>query len=323
MTLLRLTLRPHSAFATPLQGDTLFGQLCWAIRHRFEEPRLTELLQGYVHGRPFVVLSDAFPVDHVPLPHLPYALHQGDAGKHKQLKRKIWLPLSALHQAAATWPDLATAPDEIKAQRHFRPQPHNSINRLTQTTGTKFVPFNVVQHWHEAEQLQLYAVLDEQRLQQADLLAALGDIGLFGYGKDASTGLGKFTVESAESPTYPIPDQANAWLTLAPCAPQGLNWQAERCFYRPFVRYGRHGDQAALSGQPFKKPLLLAATGAVLSPAAGEDWTRHWLGQGLGGTDQPISNHLDHLDYRKTVHQGYAPALPIFLPPEYRHAEAP
>ncbi len=321
MSLLRLTLRPLSAFATPLQGDTLFGQLCWAIRHHFGEARLTALLQDYVHGRPFVVLSDAFPVNHVPLPHLPYAQDQGKAGQHKEFKRKIWLPFSALHQAATTWPDLAKAPDEneIKAQRHFRPQPHNSINRLTQTTDTDFAPFNVVQHWHEAAQLQLYAVLDEQRLQQAELLAALGNIGLFGYGKDASTGLGKFTVDSTESLTYAIPDQANAWLTLAPCAPQGLSWQAERCFYRPFVRYGRHGDRAALSGQPFKKPLLLAATGAVLSPAAGDDWTRHWLGQGLGGADQPISNNID---YHETVHQGYAPALPICLPPDYCHAEA-
>ena len=36
-----VTLSPLSAFATP-KGDTLFGQLCWAIRNRLGEAYLTE-----------------------------------------------------------------------------------------------------------------------------------------------------------------------------------------------------------------------------------------------------------------------------------------
>ena len=51
-TLLKLTLQPQSPFITPLASDTLFGQLCWAIRHRFGEKRLIQLLEGYTHEQP-------------------------------------------------------------------------------------------------------------------------------------------------------------------------------------------------------------------------------------------------------------------------------
>ncbi len=42
-----VTLTPLSAFATPLKGDTLFGQLCWAIRNRLGEAYLNQCLEGY------------------------------------------------------------------------------------------------------------------------------------------------------------------------------------------------------------------------------------------------------------------------------------
>ena len=35
MQTLRFIIQPRAAFGTPLVGDTLFCQLCWALRHRF------------------------------------------------------------------------------------------------------------------------------------------------------------------------------------------------------------------------------------------------------------------------------------------------
>lgn len=61
MTTVRLTLQPASAFGTPLLGEILFGQMCWAFVRLYGEERLADLLEGYVDGRPFAVLSDAFP----------------------------------------------------------------------------------------------------------------------------------------------------------------------------------------------------------------------------------------------------------------------
>ena len=54
------------------------------------------------------------------------------------------------------------------------------------------------------------------------------DIGDFGFGKDASIGLGKFEIEDFQTNPLPAQDNANACLTLAPCAPQGQGFDTQR-----------------------------------------------------------------------------------------------
>ena len=131
-------------------------------------------------------------------------------------------------------------------------------------------------------------------------------IGDLGFGRDASIGLGKFHVESMEPvilAAYPEPD---AWLTLAPCAPQGLGLDAARSFYQVFTRFGRHGDVAVHTGKPFKSPVLLAQSAAALAPKTYQE--QAFVGQGLGG-EGSLSKAIP-----ETVHQGYAPVVGIRLP---------
>jgi len=314
MTPLKATLAPRTAFATPLMGDTLFGQLCWAIRQGWGEARLSELLEGYTAGRPFLVVSDGFPAGYLPMPALPsrYWREEADPSQRKALKRRVWLAETESAHPLADWQRLAKTPEEAGAAADSRSQPRNSLNRLTLATGkgAGFAPYTVRQHWYPpGARLDIHILLDEARLSPADLGLALAAVGLTGFGKDASVGLGKFTPESLQTHTLPRQQDSNAWLTLAPCALQGLGLDARRCYYRPFTRYGRHGAQAVLLGNPFKAPLLLAAAGAVLSPGAGEcDIDVSFIGQGLGGAGQ-LSKVLP-----QTVHQGYAPVVGVHLP---------
>lgn len=344
MQTLRVTLTPQTAFATLLKGDTLFGQLCWAARHVLGEARLDALLQGYTGGTPFLVVSDAFPAGFLPMPKLPRHYWQladeaQDSTARKMLKKRQWLPIAALGKPLSSWLDhavgaslLATSNARHREQARSymveHSQPHNTINRATSTTGTgEFAPYTVEQTWYRPGQaLDVYALLDETRLTAEELDSLLHYVGASGFGRDASTGLGKFTLDAltptpleellatrlgskaAKSLVIPMGEglEHNAWLTLAPCAPQGLAWDSTRCYYKPFTRFGRHGDIAAISGQPYKTPLLLADTGAVLTPAQFDD--RLFTGAGLGG-DGSLSNALP-----ETVHQGYAPVVTIHLP---------
>ena len=59
MKLYKATMIPTSNFATKLKGDTLFGQICWAIRFSFGEERLKELISTY-EKKPFLIVSDPF-----------------------------------------------------------------------------------------------------------------------------------------------------------------------------------------------------------------------------------------------------------------------
>lgn len=311
METLRVTLVPQSAFATPIKGDTLFGQLCWAIVRLFGEDRLTDLLQGYTADNPFLVVSDALPAGFIPMPNLPKGYWQlsdelQQPTKRKELKRRAWLPVSSVTHPLGEWLEHHAKDGILVTDTDSRP--HNTINRTTNTTGTgEFAPYAVEQTWFRNKpQLAVYLVSDGL-LTPTDLERLLTYVGSTGFGRDASTGLGKFSVERIDR-TWDIPtvSNTNAWLTLAPCAPQGLPWNSVRCFYKPFTRFGRHGDVAAITGQPYKTPILLADTAAVLTPAQFED--RLFTGRGLGGNGS-LSKAIPG-----TVHQGYAPVIPISLP---------
>ena len=296
------TIRPAGAFGTPIRGDTLFGQLCWALRHRLGDAALDTLLEGYVAGRPFLIVSDGFPAGHLPRPELPPAAG-ADPLKRKEARKKRFVPTIAYGQP------LEQALERACEQPGFKPalQSHNSISRTTFTTGSGFDPYQMERLWPAKDlRLDVHFVADGGRLALDTLRQALEDVGRFGYGRDASIGLGRFTIEQWREERPASAPNADAWLTLAPVAPQGGAWNSVRCFFRPFTRFGRHGADAATGRNVFKSPVLLADTGAVLTPSGGVDGAL-FAGHGLGGNGR-LSQHEP-----RTVHQGYAPVLPIAL----------
>ncbi len=133
----------------------------------------------------------------------------------------------------------------------------------------------------------------------------LEDVGRHGYGRDATTGLGKFEVIAVTEQAWPN-SSSQYWLALAPCAPDPTVLDAEGCCYLPVTRFGRHGNLAVTLGNPFKSPILLAATGALLKSREPSRWTIH--GRGLGGSANPISAVVPD-----TVHQGYAPVVALTM----------
>ncbi|MFN3370890.1 MAG: hypothetical protein ACK4Z0_05115 [Sphingomonadaceae bacterium] len=303
------TLRPQAAFGTPLRGDTLFGQLCWAIRHRRGEARLAALLEGYTAGRPFLVASDAFPAGFLPRPELPPPpidpLQRKKARKGRYLAARLFEGL------------LPPLPDEADiAGDPFTPgaQAHNSISRATGTTGTGFDPFQMERRWPsrprsdgkppEVPRLEVHLVHDPARLARAELEQALADVGSWGFGRDASIGLGRFEILAWADGRPSGAARPDAFLALAPSAHVAGSLDPARSFFRPFTRFGRHGADAALSGQAFKTPVLMMDTGAVLAPRdPGADPLV--LGRGLGG-DGRLSGAIP-----ATVQQAYAPVVPL------------
>ncbi|OFC30694.1 type III-A CRISPR-associated RAMP protein Csm4 [Acidithiobacillus caldus] len=307
-------IRPQTAFGGPLRGDTLFGQMAWAIRHRYGESRLQELLAGYTTGKPFLVCSDGFPAGYLPRPNLPLRTFANDpAVDHKAIKRRTWLPVTALDRPLAEWFDACLDAEALQkattaALAAVHPQSHNRIDRRSNTTGEGFAPFSHSQWWFQTRQgveMDLYLLWDSERFSREECRTVLEDVGLFGYGRDATTGLGKFTVGEVLAWNLPQPEQPTSYWTLAPCAPQGLAWEGSRSYYTPFTRFGRHGDMAVLQ-QPFKSPVLLADSGAVLTPPTWQP--AFFTGQGLGG-EGTLSWAIP-----ETVQQGYAPVLPLCLP---------
>lgn len=304
MKLYRFTLTPQSAMGTPLVGDTLFGQLCWAIVHRFGETRLAELLKGYTEQCPFIVISDAFPQGFLPLPMLPskYWRTQTETDR-KSLKKAQWVKITdAEKNAVKFWQEYALQAN-FQFKKENQDQFHNTIDRQTNTTGEgQFAPYSTELTWFNKEQkFDLYVVLDEARFSLDELKTVLNDVGSFGFGRDASIGLGKFHCEAPQAVNF-AEKNANCYLTLANSAPQGLGLNKVHSYYQITTRFGRHGDMVALSTNPFKKPIILAKVAAIFTPENYQP--RLFLGNGLGNVSyaQP-----------EAVHQGYAPVLNLFV----------
>ena len=64
-------LRPKAATLTPWQADTIFGHLCWTMRHNAGESELVSFLEHYRQNDPPVLLSNGFPAGLLPRPYLP------------------------------------------------------------------------------------------------------------------------------------------------------------------------------------------------------------------------------------------------------------
>lgn len=311
----RMRLVPKTAFGTPFLGETLFGCLCWALRRKSGNERLSQLLTGYTEGRPFAVVSDAFPTGFVPLPALPDAYWVASPGDdRKYLKKKTWVGFDALNTSVSLWRNRAMTDadiarvlsgdcsDESIGLISKVTAVHNTINRRTLTTGTgPFAPYEQQQIWfNPALTLDVYVVTDEARISLEEIVSALIDVGTIGFGRDASVGLGKF--ELIGTPTEMTPREASAsCMALSSVVLSGLTEiVSEKTFYRVKTHFGRHGSELVVRGQPFKKPILLARSGAVITfknPSS-----EPFVGKGLDGLSTVLP---------ETVHQGYAPVLSL------------
>ena len=251
-----------------------------------------------------MVVSDAFPQDFLPLPTLPSKFWQTKTETdRKSLKKAQWVNIEdAKKSAVKFWQECALQAN-VKFEKESQDQFHNTIDRQTNTTGEgQFAPYSTELTWFgSVQKFDLYIVLDEVRFSLEKLQQVLNDVGSFGFGRDASIGLGKFQCTHPQSVNF-LQQNANCYLTLANCAPQNLGLNKDYCYYQITTRFGRHGDIQALSSNPFKKPIILAKPAAIFTPKKYEP--RLFLGNGLSGISHAQPN---------AVHQGYAPVFNLFV----------
>lgn len=323
-----ITIRPLSGFGTPLKGDTLFGHICWQAAYDqslFGAP-LNELLADYAE-QPFLVVSSAYPkVQHegkacyaVHRPTMPLHMLFADSemADHKELKKRSWMLLSPeagmASFRAVPYLDTAGLVETVESEHNASAlllkefmQPRNTINRQTGTTGSApFAPFAVQQSVYLPEVELAVFVVATSTITAEMLEEAFSRIGETGFGKDASVGLGRFEVVSAAEFDLASLGSAkpNACYTLAPCVPRKGAWV--NSFFTPFTRFGRHGDQLAKSGKPFKNPVVMADDGAVFTPFDSEQvLAKPYFGSAVLGVSKAQPS---------AVAQGYAPIIPVRL----------
>ncbi len=336
MKLYEYILKPLSPFGTPLKGDTLFGHFCWQCQYdgTLLEGGFEHWIKLYPR-KPFAIFSSAcFRMEKgekryaVKRPDVPLEWLFSSAGKskreifeeRKKNAARRWLLLGEsltmnLDERNLVnngdlfrllFPELETSDElplsmkkEIEAEYL---QSHNTINRETMTTGEgMFAPYNVSASWFFPEtRLAVFVLVEKEATDKDRVRKALERIGVSGYGRDSSTGYGRFVVEECFEKPLPKCDDATACYTLAPSVP--VAEQYKDVFFTPFTRFGKHGDTMATSDNPFKNPVIMADEGAILFPVSNEHFQKPYLGKALQDLSKSEPN---------TVAQGYAFYLPL------------
>jgi len=329
MKLYSITIKPESPFATPLKGDTIFGHICWQAA--YDDGLLSGGLKKWVDcydEKPFAVFSSAFPVfleNHkswfaLKRPDLPPSILFKDTESdkrrrmetRKEKQKRKWmkvgedLKINIDDQSFLDSSDLLKACPEsdsaIKGFIHEFERQHNSINRLTGTTGEGFAPYSIDAFvYYPTVELAIFVLIDEEATDIERVKNSLTRIGQSGFGKDASTGMGRFSLGEDEELQIPKAKEGDVLYTLSASIPDSA--LCKDCLFTPFVRYGRHGDVMAKSGKPFKTPVIMADEGAVIIPKDGRLSEKPYLGKGIKG--------ISKVDDFVTIHQGYSIYLPF------------
>ncbi len=330
MKLCEVIIEPISAFGTPLKGDTIFGHFCWQaeMNEGLLEGGLAEWLDEY-DEKPFVIFSSAFPVLReegrtkkyfFPVPTCPLHFYMGfnsvkkkecfkRISSLKELKKRRWLPVSSDKLLLKADIDRRLNDGDVAKELGIgnclwkrQSQTHNSINRLSFTTsGREFAPYVQENIWFSPGlELVIFALYRKDALSTEKIRKGLELTGKYGFGRDASTGLGRFVVKDCREIPAPNPEGCSFLYALSPFVPPPE--LGKRVWFQPFVRFGRHGNYLAVSGKPFKNPALMADEGAVID--CPEGWTKPLVGMALRGLSKAQP---------EAVSQGYAIVIPCEL----------
>jgi CRISPR-associated protein Csm4 len=290
MKLYKTTIKPVSTFATDLQGDTLFGQMCWAIRYGFGEEKLKTLLSSYKE-EPFMIVSDGFASGYLPKPSLPSNLLSENPDDKKINRRKIWLKSEYLQNAQFS---KAKTNKEIGYVNEKASVVKNSINYKTFTTGDEgFDPYS--EEEIQISDHDIYILLDEEKFSLEDLQKSMTIVSEMGFGKNSSIGKGRFSFSDFVEVSLPK-QNSNVFMTLSNSTLEEL--ECKNVFYTPITKFAKHGASLA-TASAFKKPLLLAKSGSVIVFV--ENKSVQYIGKAIKG----------HSAYKETVHQGYSIAIPL------------
>lgn len=320
MHIYEVVINPLSGFITSLKGDTVFGHFCWQVLYddKLMKKSFDQAVDSY-DDKPFAVFSSAFPVKaddpkcrYLPKPEYPWFTELDRKGitrkqkieGNKKLKKKKWITVK-------NYTDLLLNPASLRSDEDItgdedgvvltETRTRNTINRLSSTTsGSGFDPYPVdMFSFSDHIKLCLICIADPEYLEKDAIQTVLERIGSTGFGKDASSGMGRFQVESVERIEKPEPDTGDLCYTFAPMVPRKGDFK--ELYFKPFTRFGKHGGLMARSENPFKRPVIMADEGAVAEPVDGFPDTPY-IGRAVTGASfiEP-----------RTIVQGYAPWMPI------------
>ncbi len=280
MNLIKVKITPHSSFVTFPKGDTIFGHFAY---HSFLKGE--KIFEKYTEEKPEIIFSDILPDGYLYKPTLSLSAFGVDESEKKEFRKKTWIDIASLQKGELlNAKELSFYKTEVKVR--------NSLNRVSFSTDNsgEFAPFSLEEITFTYQPV-IYVMYDEEFFSEEEIENRLNHIGKNGFGKKGSIGKGHFRAEiDSEFKGFNKVD-TKYYLTLSPTI---LNKQPhiQKAYYNTFNRFGKSHSSAT----PFKKPLLMADSGAVVKM----EEKRSYIGRGI---ENGISS--------QSLVQGYSILVPF------------
>jgi CRISPR type III-A-associated RAMP protein Csm4 len=280
MNLIKVKITPLSSFVTFPKGDTLFGHFAYYSFLKGEE-----IFKNYTEEKPKIIFSDILPDRYLYKPTLPLDSFGVKKSDKKDFKKKGWIKLEDLQKGKL---EKAEELNFYKKELRVR----NALNRVTFTTGEEgFDPFSIEEITFTYQPV-IYVMFDSDIFKAKDIEDRLNEIGESGFGKKGSIGKGYFKAKIDGDFKRFDEVETKYYLTLSPTLLHKSKDVIEDAYYNTFNRFGKYHA----SSTPFKKPLLMADSGAVIKLKEKRDF--------IGGAiDNGIKN--------QSLVQGYSILVPF------------
>ncbi len=306
MKYFKIDLEPKSALRTPLQSDTIFGHFCWCLRYYKGEKALEKFISpnvpyvvfsnGFPKGylpRPVLDPMDLGSREEV-LSHIKKKNAASNSKtpsekldfeaevRLKKIKKIRWIKESfLLKEAKKEISEKSIVLGIVESGADLEKNPpwsicsgvreKNRIDRLTGSTLDEGGLYAISEDWYKFP-FRIYAIFNEENpvISKEDFCYLIRLIFQYnGYGADASIGYGHFKVVSInEFEGFPIPeDVKDYWvMSLSNFIPKIDEIDFSTLRYKLLSKYGALGDSFAISGNPFKTPLVMMEAGATFKP---------------------------------------------------------
>lgn len=283
MELIKLKITPLSSFVTFPKGDTLFGHFAYLSFLKKEK-----IFNQYAEDKkPKIIFSDILPDEYFYKPTLPLDAFGVDESEKKEFRKKSWITCEKLQSGAL---NQATEFSFMKKELKVR----NSLNRVSFTTDDSgvFAPYSLEEITFVSQPV-IYVLFDKT-FRAKEIEDRLNEMGKNGFGKKGSIGKGHFKAKIDKSFNGFAKIASDYYLTLSPTLLHKSKEliKDEEVYYNTFNRFGKYHS----SSTPFKKPLLMADSGAVVK---------------LKSYQQYIGGAIDNGIGNQSLVQGYSIVVPF------------
>jgi len=279
MESVKIILKLKSPVITPFLSDTILGHFAWGVAFLKGENELKKLLSDF-ESSPFIVFSDGFESGKFPKPYLePYLMPVEYMDLNKKYKKAAFVNKEWIFKNIDNLTDEKIFESFITNKKIDNPcvekvekkppkdkesvlELKNSIDRLINKTTQGLYSIESTFYKKDFE-IELYAKYNKEKIDLNTIKEVLDFIGKRGYGKDKSTGKGKFECEIIEDfeekSFFEIDEKRNFFLSLSTMF---------RCddlifsYGKKFTKFPKTGGSLAYS-RPFKNPIIMYKSGST------------------------------------------------------------